>query len=152
MGYGINIRENYVSSNASDKFYQLDALYKGIKKNESHSTKPSLPITFGLLRDICHLLRRTYFTPYTDILLAATCAMAYFGFLRCGEFTIVHSVDPNAMYEWKMCIFHKDRMLLYLKAYKAKEYTIVYFDFVCFVFTNSLVILYGVHYVIPVIL
>ena len=95
---------NSVFSNASDKLYRLDALKRGIKKNESHSTKPSLPITFGLLRDICHLLRRTYFTPYTDILLAATCVMAYFGFLRCGEFPIVHSVDPNAMYVWKMCI------------------------------------------------
>jgi hypothetical protein len=43
-----------VFSNASDKLYRLDALYRGIKKNESHSTKPRQPITFGLLRDICH--------------------------------------------------------------------------------------------------
>jgi hypothetical protein len=59
-----------------------------------------LPITFGLLRDICHLLRQMYFTPYTDILLEATCVMAYFGFLRCGEFTILHSFDD------KVCQMH----------------------------------------------
>ena len=45
---------NSVFSNASDKLYRLDALYRGIKKKESHSTKPRQPITFGLLRDICH--------------------------------------------------------------------------------------------------
>ena len=67
-------------------------------------------------------MRQTNFTPYTDILLAATCVMAYFGFLRCGEFTIVHSVDPECNVCMEDVHFHKDRMLLHLKAYKANPF------------------------------
>ena len=113
---------NSVFSNASDKLYRLDALYRGIKKNESHSTKPRLPITFGLLRDICHLLRQMYFTPYTDILLEATCVMAYFGFLRCGEFTILHSFDPECNVCMEDVHFHNDRVTLHLKASKTDPF------------------------------
>jgi len=115
--------KNSVFSNASDKLYRLDALYRGNKKNESHSTKPRLPITFVLLRDICHLLRQKYFTRFTDILLEATCVMAYFGFLGCGEFTTLHSFDPECNVCMEDVHFHKDRVTLHLKASKTDPFS-----------------------------
>ena len=103
-------------------FIGLMPYIEELRKNESHSTKPRLPITFGLLRDICHLLRQIYFTPYTDILLEATCVMAYFGFLRCGEFTILHSFHPECNVCMEDVHFHKDRVTLHLKASKTDPF------------------------------
>ena len=48
--------------------------------------------------------------------------MAYFRFLRCGEFTIVHYLDPECNVCMEDAHFHKDRMLLHLKAYKANPF------------------------------
>jgi hypothetical protein len=59
---------------------------------------------------------------FVQILLEATCVMAYFGFLRCSEFTILHSFDP----ECNVCIedvhFHNDRVTLHLKASKTDPF------------------------------
>ena len=48
--------------------------------------------------------------------------MAYFGFLRCSEFTIVHAVDPNCNACMEDVHFHKHIMLLHLKAYQANPF------------------------------
>ncbi|CAC5415125.1 unnamed protein product [Mytilus coruscus] len=111
-----------IFSDGSDKFYRLDALYREIKKNEKKSTKPRLPITFTILKDICQFLRKGYYTPYVDILLEAACVTAYFGFLRCGEFTVLHSFDS----ECNVCIedirFLKDKVTFHLKASKTDPF------------------------------
>ncbi|CAC5368339.1 unnamed protein product [Mytilus coruscus] len=90
-------------------------------ENEKKSTKPRLPITFTILKDICQFLRKGYYTPYVDILLEAACVTAYFGFLRCGEFTVLNSFDS----ECNVCIedirFLKDKVTIYLKASKTDQ-------------------------------
>ena len=58
----------------------------------------------------------------TDILLEATCVMAYFGFLRCGEFTILHSFDPECNVCMEDVHFHNDRVTLHLKASKTDPF------------------------------
>ncbi|CAC5368456.1 unnamed protein product [Mytilus coruscus] len=111
-----------IFSDGSDKLYRLDALYRGKKKNEKKSTNPRLPITFTILQDICQFLRKGYYTPYIDILLEAAGVTAYFGFLRCGEFTVLHSFDS----ECNMCIedirFLKDKVTFHLKASKTDPF------------------------------
>ena len=56
------------------------------------------------------------------MLLGATCVMAYFGFLRCGEFTILHSFDPECNVCMEDVHFHKDRVTLHLKASKTDPF------------------------------
>ncbi|XP_071173198.1 uncharacterized protein [Mytilus edulis] len=111
-----------IFSGSSDKLYRLDALYRGIKKNEKKSTKPRLPITFTILKDICQLLRKGYYTPYVDILLEAACVTAYFGFLRCGEFTVLHSFDSECNVSIEDIRFLKDKVTFHLKASKTDPF------------------------------
>ncbi|XP_063404516.1 uncharacterized protein LOC134687981 [Mytilus trossulus] len=111
-----------IFSGSSDKLYRLDALYRGIKKNEKKSTKPRLPITFTILKDICQLLRKGYYTPYIDILLEAACVTAYFGFLRCGEFTVLHSFDSECNVSIEDIRFLKDKVTFHLKASKTDPF------------------------------
>ncbi|XP_063395936.1 uncharacterized protein LOC134680699 [Mytilus trossulus] len=111
-----------IFSGSSDKLYRLDALYRGIKKNEKKSTKPRLPITFTVLKDICQLLRKGYYTPYVDILLEAACVTAYFGFLRCGEFTVLHSFDSECNVSIEDIRFLKDKVTFHLKASKTDPF------------------------------
>ncbi|CAC5373979.1 unnamed protein product [Mytilus coruscus] len=52
-----------------------------------HSPKPCLPITFQALGRIWNSLRAGVFSTFTDYMLETACTVAFFGFLRCGEFT-----------------------------------------------------------------
>ena len=42
---------------------------------------------------LCSLLKVGVFSPYTDIMLTCVIQLAFFGFLRCGEFTVLSSQD-----------------------------------------------------------
>ena len=60
---------------------------KGIKKITKSSRRKRLPITTSVLKDICASLANGLFSPYLDLLLYTVCIIAFFGFMRCGEFT-----------------------------------------------------------------
>ena len=46
-----------------------------------------LPITVAVLEELCTLLSRMVFSVFKDLMLQCAFKMAYFGFLRRGEFT-----------------------------------------------------------------
>lgn len=66
---------------------QLDRILRGIRKHQKPSENKRLPITSNILMKLCHTLDGNIFGIYTDLLMKAACCLAYFGFLRCGEFT-----------------------------------------------------------------
>ena len=69
---------------------------KGIQKSQA-STLPSrvgLPITLKIIRDIQDLLSKQPHS-YTSIIIWAACCLAFFGFLRVSEFTIL----PDDQYD-----------------------------------------------------
>lgn len=84
------------NSDCPSKLYRLEAVYKGIKKTEAQITRIRLPITFTILKKICLLLRKGMFSPYINCLMETACVIAFFGFLRCGEFTVLQSFDPDS--------------------------------------------------------
>ncbi|CAC5406433.1 unnamed protein product [Mytilus coruscus] len=63
-----------------------------------------------------------YYTPYVDILLEAACVTAYFGFLRCGEFTVLHSFDSECNVSIEDIRFLKDKVTFHLKASKTDPF------------------------------
>lgn len=66
----------------------LELTVRGIRKStRTGASTKRLPITMDILRSICDLLNVGFFGPYMDTLLKAACTLAFFGFLRCGEFT-----------------------------------------------------------------
>jgi hypothetical protein len=44
---------------------------------------------------MCTLLRKGVFNLFIDSLLEAACVIAFFGFLRCGEFTVLDQFDSD---------------------------------------------------------
>jgi len=55
------------------------------------------PVTGYILKSICLRLRKGLFGDYIDRLMEAACLVAFYGFLRCGEFTCATVVfDPQS--------------------------------------------------------
>ena len=89
------VRFHYVSNGLGNPFSdhsgatspRLALVLKGIKK--SQTTKPNKrgPITGSILINMCLKLRSGCLGRYPDKLMLAVCLTAFFGFLRCGEFT-----------------------------------------------------------------
>lgn len=113
---------NLFSNCCSSKMFRLEAIYKGIKKSEVKNTRERLPITYDILLDICSHLQKGIFSVYTDILIETACIIAYFGFLRCGEFTVNIEFDT----ECNLCLedirFVDDSAVLHLKSSKTDPF------------------------------
>jgi len=68
-------------------YQRLKNILKAVKKSQDNVVKPRLPITAEILRKICNALRLGVFGPYEDLVLETAFCLAFWGFLRCGEFT-----------------------------------------------------------------
>lgn len=75
---------------------RLKLVLNGIKKSQPCSSKVRLPITTPIMHAIFSLLHGRFTNNYIDKLMKAACSLAFFGFLRCGEFTINNDkFDPT---------------------------------------------------------
>ncbi|XP_070550754.1 uncharacterized protein [Ptychodera flava] len=78
---------NPLTSTNNQPHLRLQYTLRGIQRLQGPSSRPRLPITFDILRQLCSLLRSTVYGPYLDLLLESAFVLAFFGFLRCSEFT-----------------------------------------------------------------
>ena len=95
--YLCGVRFAYLKTGVSCPLFRTDtdsyslritALIKATKRLQGQIKNPRHPITASVLSQMCFELQNGYVSPYTDCLLQAVCVMAFFGFLRCGEFTV----------------------------------------------------------------
>ncbi len=75
---------------------RLMLILRGAKRGQTSVHNGKLPVTFFVPRGIMNFLRKGSLCLYDSVMLAAAFSMAFFGFLRCGEFT-THGVgfDPS---------------------------------------------------------
>ena len=67
---------------------RLEMVLRGIKKDKSLTApRPRLPITIEIMRKIKETLSLSP-SDHDNIMMWAACALAFFGFLRCSEFTV----------------------------------------------------------------
>lgn len=94
--YLCGIRSHYISKSGYNPLlqptglplYRLQNVLRGIRKHSSgNHSRARLPITTSILHRLCTLLRQGVYGNYLDHLLEAVFCLAFFGFLRCGEFT-----------------------------------------------------------------
>jgi hypothetical protein len=102
--YLCGIRFHYVKSNCEHPFdsahestiLRLNMIMRVVKRIQGeHNPKQSLPITFQVLEIICNSFRSGVFSTFIDCMLETVCSVVFFGFLRCGEFTILQNFDPT---------------------------------------------------------
>lgn len=89
--YLAGIRFHYLEAGFENPFnsaVRLQCIIRGIKRSQQATTKPRLPIDIKILNDICYLLRGGVFSPNIDKTLECMSLLAYYGFLRCSEFTV----------------------------------------------------------------
>lgn len=89
--YLAGIRFHYLHTGHSNPFQSTDRLQciiRAVKRLQTQTIKPRLPLNFAKLRQICDLLQNGMFSPVMDLTLECMCVVAFFGFLRCSEFTV----------------------------------------------------------------
>lgn len=96
--YLAGIRFHYVKNGMGHplaKRLRLPYILRAIKRNQPNMSVESkrLPITFPILQNLCSALDRGVFTPFLDVMLSCAFTTAFYGFLRCGEFTCTSFQD-----------------------------------------------------------
>ena len=76
----------------------LRLVIRGIWRLQGESPCQRLPITINILHILKQQLRISTFSPLEQRLLWATFTIAFYGFLRVGEFT--SSVNASATLQW----------------------------------------------------
>lgn len=102
--YLCGIRFHYLSTTSSNPFdyvyygsnlLRLQLLLKGIKRADSKPQRIRHPITSSILIKICERLHKRIFHNFLDLMMETVCTVAFFGFLRCSEFTCKTTFDPS---------------------------------------------------------
>ncbi len=65
----------------------IQLLLNGLKKARPQGCDKRLPLTISMVHKLVSKLGQGCFSPYIDTMLEAVLLMAFFGFLRCGEYT-----------------------------------------------------------------
>ena len=89
--YLSGIKFHYIRSKNIDitaNCLQLPYILRAVKKTNTGLPKSlRLPITYSILYDLCMLLKQGMFGSFLDVMFSCTYLTAFYGFLRCGEFT-----------------------------------------------------------------
>ena len=104
-------------------YLRITALLNAVKRIQGKNKRLRLPITGGVLKQMCSVLHHGYTSPYTDSLLAAAFISCYCGFLRCGEITVSQNkFDPHRNLCLNDVVFFETHMELYLKSSKTDPF------------------------------
>ena len=95
--YLAGIRFHYLQAGHANPFYSVDRLQciiRAVKRTQVSSSRTRLPIDITIIMQLCDLLHRGVFSPIIDLTLECMCLLAFFGFLRCSEFTVRSLSNP----------------------------------------------------------
>ncbi|XP_054457981.1 uncharacterized protein LOC129093883 [Anoplopoma fimbria] len=101
----------------------ITMLLKGLRKAEPHPTPKRLPLTSDLLTRCIQTLRSGYLSPFMDKALESMFLLAFFGFLRCSEFTAQNSDHHPSQHATMsdISIHHPDTIIYHLKRSKTNQ-------------------------------
>ena len=96
--HGVNFDNvNPLCDKFGHTYQRLQNVLNGVKKSESKPLRQKLPITFKILQEIVTCLQCGFFNhDYMDLTFQTACVLAFYGFLRCNEFTCRTVFDPDS--------------------------------------------------------
>ena len=103
---------------------QVVSLLRGLQRREPAQVPRRLPLTADLLAKCIGTLRSGYSSPHVSMTLEAMFILAFFGFLRCSEFTSpTLTFDPR----FHACIadlspFTHDTLIYHIKRSKSNQF------------------------------
>ena len=121
--YLAGIRFHYLQAGHANPFHALDRLQciiRAVKRSQICSSKPRLPIDINIIVQICNLLHKGVFSPDIDLTLECMCLLAFFGFLRCSEFTVRSISSPFTGLRIKDIIMSPDNSMFTLNLTASK--------------------------------
>lgn len=90
---------NPLETPTGQPLHKLDLMLTGLKKSHPSTTRKRMPITYPVLVQLCAHVSECQ-PRYNAIMLRAVFSVAFFGFLRCGEFT----ANSNFDHELHLCV------------------------------------------------
>ena len=101
---------------------RLQYILRGIKRTQSQTIRPRLPITIQLLQQLCSVFQSGLFSRHMGKTLECMCIIAFYSFLRCSEFTV--SSRQHNVLRIKDIIFSNDKTMfkLYLASSKTDPF------------------------------
>ena len=108
--YVAGIRFHYIKAGLNQPFQSWDRLHyilNAVRRKQGNKESPKrLPITFSILNQLCAKLKIGVFCPHTDEMLQSVFKLAFFGFMRCGEFTIKSTSDNDKVIRIEDVVFN----------------------------------------------
>ncbi len=106
---------------------RLELLLRGVRKSCVSKSMIRKPVTGYAITAICRRLKKGLFGKYLDTLMEAVCLTAFFGFLRCGEFTCSsNQFDPQINLTMLDICFENNKVLINIKASKTDPFRLGY--------------------------
>ncbi|XP_021362453.1 uncharacterized protein LOC110456199 [Mizuhopecten yessoensis] len=106
--YLAGIRFHYIKRKLGDptaNTLRLSYILRAIKKTQVNTSFKRLPITCTLLTKMCAAItQHGMFNPFLDLMLSCIFKTAFYGFLRCGEFTCKSICDTNFIRICDICV------------------------------------------------
>ena len=78
-----------------NQLLRLCNVLQSVKNADPKPARMKLPMTYVLLARMFNCLKNGIFNSVTDLVLQTACVVAFFGFLRCREFTCKTNFDSN---------------------------------------------------------
>jgi len=100
-GIKFKCHENSIMYPAIHNLNRLKNVLNGVKRTQTKKSYIRYPITFEVLRKVCLFLRNS--SLYSHLLLETVCTVAFFGFLRCGEFTVENGQEFHPSFNLCVC-------------------------------------------------
>lgn len=90
LRYGINSPLDSSVTNV-----RIYTFLKSVRRSQPQNHPRRLPIDIDMLKRIVEYLDKGCFGNFDDALMKSCCTLAFFGFLRCGEFTVKDDFSEN---------------------------------------------------------
>jgi hypothetical protein len=104
-------------------FLRLHGILRAVKREQGIVKRQRMPITYPILINLIDVLKVGVFGPYIDLLMQAACLLAFFGFLRCNEFTLpAATADPRQTISMNDVVLQTDSVSIRIKSSKTDPF------------------------------